>query len=56
LVNKWPEQGGLKVNPSYKELYLTDAVFEEKFKMTKEAFGQLKEWKQQNKKKDLGLF
>jgi hypothetical protein len=39
-----------------KEFYLSDAEFAEVFKMSKDAYKELKGWKQQEKKKAVGLF
>lgn len=44
------------VRPDAKEQYLADDVFEATFGMNKEAFGQLKIWKQKDLKKAKGLF
>lgn len=44
------------VNPLTKEAYLEDAVFEEVFKMTRRDFGELKQWKKDKLKKEVGLF
>ena len=44
------------VDPTRKEAYLEDSVFKEVFKMTQDEFYQLKKWKQQNLKKEVGLF
>jgi len=38
------------------EMYLTDQTFEMTFGMTQQAFHQMPKWKQDNKKKELGLF
>jgi hypothetical protein len=38
------------------ELYLSDEEFERVFKMNKEEFYQLKEWKRKNLKKETNLF
>lgn len=44
------------VDPARKEQYLSDADFEATFGMTKEAFNQLKLWKQKDLKKAKNLF
>jgi len=44
------------VNPASKETYLSDAQFEEVFKMTKDKFMGLKHWKRKQLKKDAKLF
>lgn len=44
------------VNPAVKEAHLTDEDFEVHFKMDRESFGALPQWKQQALKKSLGLF
>ena len=44
------------VDPTRKEQYLSDAAFQEAFKMTKDEFSKLKKWKQQNLRKEKGLF
>lgn len=44
------------VDPSKKEEYLTEAVFQEKFGMDKAAFSAQPKWKRDAKKKELGLF
>ena len=44
------------VDPSCKELYLADLVFEELFGMNREAFEALQQWKRIALKKKVGLF
>jgi hypothetical protein len=44
------------VDPAHKELYLSDDNFEELFHMNKDKFTSLPRWKQQNMKKQIGLF
>lgn len=44
------------VDPAKKEMYLEDAVFVELFKMTKDEFSQLKDWKRKELRKKHGLF
>ena len=44
------------LDPSRKEAYLEDAEFEELLGMSKESFYGLAKWKQQQKKKEVGLF
>lgn len=43
------------IDPSRRELYLSDADFMEVFKMEKKMFGALAKWKRDMKKKDVGL-
>ena len=45
-----------EIDPSKKELYLSDTDFKTQFKMEKEAFESLAHWKQVNLKKAAGLF
>lgn len=52
IKGKWPK--GIKGDA--KEFYLADAEFEAVLGMTKEAWGELKMWKRENKKKEVGLF
>jgi len=52
LKGKFPK--GVKGN--MKEHYLSDEEFEKVLGMTKSAWGELKLWKQEGKKKDVGLF
>ena len=44
------------VEPTKKELYLSDDVFQEKFGMDKAAFAAQPAWKQKSKKQALNLF
>lgn len=44
------------VNPKTKERYLPDNEFEELFKMKIETFDKLRQWKQGELKKKVGLF
>jgi len=44
------------VSPAEKEKYLSDAQFQEVFKMGRAEFAGLKLWKQQKLKKEAGLF
>ena len=44
------------VDPTKKEQYLTDEVFQEKFGMAKDAFNALPGWKKTKAKKDAKLF
>ncbi len=44
------------VDPSRKEAYLSDSDFKDLFKMDREAFDALPQWKQVNMKKSLRLF
>eukprot|EP01023_Acetabularia_acetabulum_P035871 TRINITY_DN3388_c0_g1_i10.p1 TRINITY_DN3388_c0_g1~~TRINITY_DN3388_c0_g1_i10.p1 ORF type:complete len:596 (+),score=158.97 TRINITY_DN3388_c0_g1_i10:132-1919(+) len=44
------------IDPSRKELYLSDDEFQKVFKMDKDDFAELPKWKQQSQKKSLGLF
>jgi hypothetical protein len=52
LQSSFPEG----VDPTKKEQYLSDAVFESTFGMNKDAFNQLKAWKQKDLKKAKNLF
>lgn len=52
IKGKFPE--GIKGNA--KEWYLSDAEFEQHIGMTKDAFKDIKGWKQQDIKKKLGIF
>ena len=45
-----------EIDPSKKELYLSDTDFKTQFKMEREAFESLAHWKQVNLKKAAGLF
>jgi len=53
LQRKPPPEG---VNVLKKEMYLSDKEFQEVFKMTKDAFVKLPEWKRNNLRKDHDLF
>ncbi|KAM5233389.1 villin-like protein isoform 3-T3 [Hipposideros larvatus] len=44
------------VDPAHKEFYLSDADFEDIFGKSKEEFYSMAKWKQQQEKKQLGLF
>ena len=44
------------VKGSHKEAYLSDEEFESVFKMSRQAFEALKDWKQTDLKKKFGLF
>ena len=44
------------VKGSHKEAYLSDEDFQTAFKMSRDAFGALKDWKQTDLKKKAGLF
>jgi len=50
------EQEALHLNPTCLEMYLPDDEFEELFGMRKEAFYELKQWKQRELKKTYKLF
>jgi len=52
LVKGTPEG----VDPTAKENYLSDAEFETVFKMNKQKFKELKEWKKKALRKDTKLF
>uniref|UniRef100_A0A8B9MJT5 Villin-1 n=1 Tax=Accipiter nisus TaxID=211598 RepID=A0A8B9MJT5_9AVES len=56
LVNTSAEDLPRGVDPSRKEYYLSDQDFEAVFGMSRPAFSKLPLWKQQNLKKDKGLF
>ncbi|PIO34116.1 hypothetical protein AB205_0130010, partial [Aquarana catesbeiana] len=56
LINKNPEDLPDGVDPTKKEMYLTDSDFVNIFGMPKAQFSQLPKWKQQNIKKQHGLF
>ena len=45
-----------EVDPSKKELYLSDTDFQNQFKMERKVFETLAKWKQVNLKKAAGLF
>ena len=51
-----PSTTDADVDPTKKEAALSDAQFKETFDMTKAEFYALPKWKQQQKKKDAGLF
>lgn len=48
--------GGLDIDTTRKETYLSDDEFKEVFKMTRAEFNAMPAWKQANKKKETGLF
>lgn len=56
LLHKDVERLPEGVNPTCKELYLKDDEFEELFKMNRESFTSMPQWKQQSLKKQAGLF
>ncbi|KAM5157459.1 villin-1-like [Mantella aurantiaca] len=56
LINKNAEDLPDGVDPSRKEMYLSDSDFANIFGMPKAQFSQLPKWKQQNIKKQQGLF
>nr|2RJV_A Chain A, Villin-1 [unidentified]2RJW_A Chain A, Villin-1 [Gallus gallus]2RJW_B Chain B, Villin-1 [Gallus gallus] len=56
LVNTAAEDLPRGVDPSRKENYLSDEDFKAVFGMTRSAFANLPLWKQQNLKKEKGLF
>ncbi|KAM3927979.1 villin-1-like [Leptodactylus fuscus] len=56
LLNKVAEDLPDGVDPSKKEMYLSDGDFANIFGMSKAQFYQLPKWKQQNVKKQYGLF
>ncbi|XP_030097521.1 villin-1 [Serinus canaria] len=56
LVNTAAEDLPRGVDPSRKEDHLSDADFQAVFGMSRSAFSSLPLWKQQNLKKDKGLF
>ncbi|XP_059708825.1 villin-1 [Haemorhous mexicanus] len=56
LVNTSAEDLPRGVDPSRKEDHLSDADFQAVFGMSRSAFSSLPLWKQQNLKKDKGLF
>ncbi|KAG8573261.1 hypothetical protein GDO81_012337 [Engystomops pustulosus] len=56
LLNKLAEDLPDGVDPSKKEMYLSDAEFANIFGMPKAQFYTLPKWKQQNMKKQFGLF
>uniref|UniRef100_A0A8B9R3J0 HP domain-containing protein n=1 Tax=Anas platyrhynchos TaxID=8839 RepID=A0A8B9R3J0_ANAPL len=56
LVNTAAEDLPRGVDPSRKEQHLSDQDFQAVFGMNRSAFGNLPVWKQQNLKKEKGLF
>ncbi|KAM6129683.1 villin-1 isoform 1-T1 [Pterocles gutturalis] len=56
LVNTSAEDLPRGVDPSRKECHLSDQDFQAVFGMSRSAFGNLPLWKQQNLKKEKGLF
>ncbi|XP_029444229.1 villin-like protein [Rhinatrema bivittatum] len=56
LLNKTPDDLPDGVDPTKKEMYLSDADFLHILKMSKADFYKLPKWKQQNMKKETGLF
>ncbi|KAM4706373.1 villin-like protein [Rhinophrynus dorsalis] len=56
LLNKTTDELPEGVDPSKKEMYLSDADFADIMGMPKDQFYQLPKWKQQNLKKQHGLF
>jgi hypothetical protein len=48
--------GVANIDPSKKEMYLSDAEFQSVFKMNKDAFTKLAAWKQKDERKKAGLF
>ncbi|XP_026534676.1 villin-1-like [Notechis scutatus] len=56
LINKTVDELPEGVDPTKKEYFLSDAEFFDIFGKTKDAFYQMPTWKQQNEKKQLGLF
>ena len=50
------ETSGTQLNPMCLEMYLDDKEFEQVFQMSKEAFYQMRQWKQRELKKKAGLF
>ncbi|OCT75442.1 hypothetical protein XELAEV_18030622mg [Xenopus laevis] len=56
LINKTTEDLPDGVDPTKKEMYLSDAEFAAILGMPKSQFSQLPKWKQQNLKKQHGLF
>uniref|UniRef100_A0ACB8FW99 Uncharacterized protein n=1 Tax=Sphaerodactylus townsendi TaxID=933632 RepID=A0ACB8FW99_9SAUR len=56
LINKAMDDLPEGVDPTKKEYYLSDADFCDIFGKTKEEFYQMPKWKQQNEKKQFGLF
>ncbi|XP_053119800.1 villin-like protein isoform X2 [Hemicordylus capensis] len=56
LINKTVDDLPEGVDPAKKEYYLSDADFCDIFGKTKDEFYQMPKWKQQNEKKQYGLF
>ncbi|XP_034985186.2 villin-like protein [Zootoca vivipara] len=56
LINKTVDDLPEGVDPTKKEYYLSDADFYDIFGKTKDEFYQMPRWKQQNEKKQFGLF
>nr|XP_033787634.1 villin-like protein [Geotrypetes seraphini]XP_033787635.1 villin-like protein [Geotrypetes seraphini] len=56
LLHKTPDDLPEGVDPTKKEMYLSDADFLNIMKMTKDDFYKLPKWKQQSLKKENGLF
>ncbi|KAK2523963.1 Vill [Columba livia] len=56
LMNKTVDELPEGVDPTKKECYLSDADFHDIFGKSKEEFYQMPKWKQQNEKKQCGLF
>ncbi|KAL7976452.1 hypothetical protein Chor_008401 [Crotalus horridus] len=56
LINKTVDELPDGVDPTKKEYYLSDTEFCDIFGKTKDAFYQMPAWKQQNEKKQHGLF
>ncbi|CAM4597710.1 villin-like protein isoform X1 [Lepidochelys kempii] len=56
LINKTVDELPEAVDPAKKEFYLSDADFHDIFGKSKDEFYQMPRWKQQNEKKQHGLF
>ncbi|XP_019363628.1 PREDICTED: villin-like protein [Gavialis gangeticus] len=56
LINKTVDELPEGVDPTKKEYYLSDADFHDIFGKSKDEFYQMPKWKQQNEKKQYGLF
>uniref|UniRef100_A0A8D0G2V4 Villin like n=1 Tax=Sphenodon punctatus TaxID=8508 RepID=A0A8D0G2V4_SPHPU len=56
LINKTMDELPEGVDPTKKEYYLSDADFYDIFGRSKDEFYQMPKWKQQNEKKEHGLF
>uniref|UniRef100_A0A8C3I2K8 Villin like n=2 Tax=Chrysemys picta bellii TaxID=8478 RepID=A0A8C3I2K8_CHRPI len=56
LINKTVDELPEGVDPAKKEYYLSDADFHDIFGRSKDEFYQMPRWKQQNEKKQHGLF